>query len=147
MDAASRRLLEELILREGRSLLHYVSEADPWMARKERRAFDLIVAMDREEQAAVGRAVRLLLRRRVTPPAPGGYPMSYTTINNVALCHLVPQLIAVERQRLADLEPRIAEAADSDARALLGEVLEMKRRHLQQLADLIAPPSLPSPAA
>lgn len=146
MDAASQRLLEELIVREGRSLLQYVSAADPWTTRQNRRAFDQIVAMAREEQAAVGRAVRLLLRRRMRPPAKGGYPMSYTMINNVALDHLVLQLIELERHDLADLEPRVAEAADTEARALLGDVLEMKRRHIQRLTDLVAQPERNVPA-
>jgi hypothetical protein len=149
VDAASQRLLQSLFLKENRSLLQYVSEADPWTAHKTQRTPELVRTLAREEQEALGKIARLLLKHHVLPAAPLNYPANFTTINFVALEHLLPFLVDYEEKCVKELEPRIGGLRDEQVRALVSDYLELKRRHLKALtetANPAAPPSSLAPA-
>jgi hypothetical protein len=138
MDAASAGLLQELIRREGRSLLQYVSNAFPWITEQEQAALVQLQALVAEEREAAARLSRLLNRRRHIVPYLGAYPMAFTTINYVALEHLLPQLADYERRALADLENDLVRVTDPEARAEVQQIANMKRRHLQTLEQMAA---------
>ena len=135
-DPAGLALIEALVRRDGRSLLQYTDESYPWTTREAHEVLSRVRALAEEERDAVGRLVRFLTRHHKTPRSYGSYPSTYTTLNFVALEHLLPALHAEQQKAVADLETRIVYLPRDDARALLQEHLEMKRRHLEALAEL-----------
>jgi hypothetical protein len=137
VDIATATLLQDLVRREGRSLLQYVNESFPWTTAKNRQVLPVLVDMVKEEQDSAAAIVKLLLRHRVRPPYLGAYPMSFTTINYMSLDFLVPYLIDFEERRIAELEKDIAGITESEARQLLQTLLSMKQRHLATLTGLL----------
>jgi hypothetical protein len=144
MDAASQKLLQALFRKESRSLLQYVSEADPWTTKTNHRLLEQVITLAREEQTALAKMARLLLKHHVLEPTPVNYPSNFTTINFVALEHLLPLLIDNERKCIAELEPRVGGVRDVQVRGLVSEYLELKRRHLQALSATDSP-AAPAP--
>jgi hypothetical protein len=147
MNRASVELLQHLVRKEARSLLQYVAESDPWTTQPARR--ELIKSLAHEEQEGVGKIVRYLMRCRVLPAVPDGYPSNFTTINFVALEHLIQPLVEYEDKSIHDLQRQYDMISDDPARTLVHDYLEMKRRHRQALldpADAVAPPPAPAPA-
>jgi hypothetical protein len=143
MDAASREVLQDLFRKESRSLLAYIADANPWTTQPARR--ERVQALAREEQEALGTIARHLLRQHILPVEPTGYPANFTTLNFVALEHLLPFLVDYERNSIQELERARQNVADPAARRLLDDYLDMKRRHLQALS---APDTAPvAPAA
>jgi hypothetical protein len=138
MEPAAAALLQELVRKEGRSLLQYVTESFPWTTRKTRHILPVLVEMAKEEQDGAAALVRLLLKNRLRPPYLGAYPMSFTTINYMSLEFLLPYLIDFETRRIAELEKDLAAPFDDETRQLLQSLLEMKRRHLVTLTTLSA---------
>ncbi|HWY87241.1 MAG TPA: hypothetical protein VNX28_10980 [Gemmataceae bacterium] len=136
MDAATAALLQEMVRKEGRSLLQYVSESVPWTTPKNHEALPVLLDLVREEQEGAAAIVKLLLKHRVRPPYLGAYPMSFTTINYMSLDFLLPYLIDFEKRRIAELEQDLTVVSDEEAKHLLRTLLEMKQRHLLTLRNL-----------
>jgi hypothetical protein len=136
MDARTVRVLQDLVRRESRSLLQYVSDAFPWTTREERAALGELQAIVEEERKGAADAVALLLAHHQTPPYLGSYPMDFTTINYVSLDHLLPLLLENERRGIAALEGDFNAVADPEARALVESVIAKKRDHLSRLEKL-----------
>ena len=137
MDAATARVLQELVRKEGRSLLQYVSESFPWTTPKNLHVLPVLVDMAKEEQEGAAAIVSMLLKNRVRPPYLGAYPMSFTTINYMSLDFLVPQLIDFENRRIAELNKDLTIVQGEDAQHLLMALLEIKERHLLTLTNLL----------
>lgn len=133
IDASGIDIIARQIVRDGRSLLQYVGEAFPYVPARAEQARYRFEALGREQQAAVGRLVRFLQRHHATPPVLGAFPSVFTTINFVALDHLMAPLQEEEQSAIADLERQLASLPEGDARTLLADYLDMKRRHLQEL--------------
>jgi hypothetical protein len=138
MDAATITLLQDLVRKEGRSLLQYVSESFPWTTHKNHHVLPVLFDMTKEEQEGAAAVVKLLLKNRARPPYLGAYPMSFTTINYMSLDFLLPYLIDFEKRRSADLDKDLAVVHDDEAKHLLQTLLEMKQRHLATLISLTA---------
>jgi len=137
MDAATANLLQDMVRREGRSLLQYVSESYPWTTAKNHHGLSVLMDMVNEEQEGAAAIVRLLLKNRLRPPYLGAYPMSFTNINFMSLDFLVPYLIDFEQRRIAQLEKDLPLVSDDETKHLLKSILEMKQRHLVSLNGLI----------
>ncbi len=144
MDGATAKLLSDLVRKEGRSLLQYVSESYPWTTAKNNQALPVLFGMVEEEQRGTAAIVGLLLKNRLRPPYLGAYPMSFTTINYMSLDFLVPYLVDFERRRCAELGKDLAVITDEEARELVKSLLAMKERHLAALLNL---PGKEKPAA
>jgi rubrerythrin len=138
MHPADQTRLQRLFRREGRSLLQYVRDAFPWTANGGERLARLQRLID-EERLWLGEFTRYLQRRRVTPPYLGAYPMEFTTLNFVALDHLLPMLVRFQREAIPTLEADAAALADADARATVERLVAMKKDHLKTLEELAAP--------
>jgi hypothetical protein len=138
MDAATITLLQDLVRKEGRSLLQYVSESFPWTTQKNHHVLPVLFEMTKEEQEGAAAVVKLLLKNRARPPYLGAYPMSFTTINYMSLDFLLPYLIDFEKRRSADLDKDLAVVHDDEAKHLLQTLLQMKQRHLATLISLTA---------
>lgn len=140
IDAPTYAALQDVIRREGRSLLQYVSEAPPWTLREARAALARVRTLIEHEHQAVGALVRLLTRHHLRPPYVGSYPAAFTAINDVSLDHLVPLLVEEQRRAIADLERDLATVTDPEARTLLEKILTTKQNHLRELEGLAPRP-------
>jgi hypothetical protein len=133
IDARSQQLLQEIVRRQGRSLLQYVNEAYPWAGLQERDALAQVKRLVEEDSTATADFVRFLARRRITPPYLGAYPMHFTNVNFLSLDHLLPMLVAQQRHDIAILESDLASVPDPDARVQIQKLLDLKHNHLQTL--------------
>ena len=139
MHAADQTRLQRLFRREGRSLLQYIRDAFPWTTDGGDRLARLQKLID-EERTWLGEFTRYLQRRRVTPPYLGAYPMEFTTLNFVALDHVLPMLVQFQRQAIPILEADAAALTDADARAMVEQLVTLKKDHLKTLEGLAAQP-------
>jgi hypothetical protein len=144
IDAQMLAKLQEIIRRESRSLLQYVHDSYPWTSNGERSALEQIRAMAKEQQESAAALGRWLARNRHFMPFLGSYPASFTTINFVALQHIVPKLIADERQGLAHLDADLAVITDASIRPLVEAIAAKKRAHLKALEELAASHPVPT---
>jgi hypothetical protein len=136
IDSKTDTLLQQIVRREGRSLLQYVSEAYPWITADEKVAVLQLEALIAEERDAIGRLIDLLARRNHTYPYLGSYPTAFTSINFVSLEHLLPMLVDYEARSLGELECDLAEITSPEALAIVQEMVDMKQRHLGLLKSL-----------
>jgi len=143
-DAASQGLLQAVLRRESLSLLQYIRDAFPWTAVGEEEAWARLRQVVGEDGQAVAELGRFLAGRRIPLPYIGQFPVDFTSINFVALDWIVQRLAEAQRQEVAALEADVARAADPEARAALGRLLDVKRRHLPVLEGLAA--AHPEPA-
>ncbi len=133
MDAATAAIMQNTVRQEGRSLLQYVGESFPWTTAKNHDTLPILANIVKEEQQGAAAVVQCLVKNRVRPPYLGAYPMSFTTINYMALDYLIPFLVDFEKRRINELERDIAIVTGDDAPRLLQVILDMKRRHLASL--------------
>jgi hypothetical protein len=146
IDSETLALLQDIVRRESRSVLTYVGEAFPWTSSRDSAAWSKLQQLLAEEGAAVASLGRFLARRRSPVSFLGSYPSSFTTLNFVALEHLVPRLVAYQRRAIADLARDLARISDPEAQAQVAMLLEIKGRDLPLLEGLNAPHSEPATA-
>lgn len=135
IDAATHRLLQDILGREKLSLLQYVRAAYPWTTSTERELLGKLDKMIVQEQAAGARLARYLMRQRLALPFLGNYP-DFTGINFLSLDHVVPLLIEHQRKAIAQLERDLTCLYDVEVRALVQAILDLKKDHLQQLEKM-----------
>jgi len=133
--------LAKIVRRESRSLLQYVHEAFPWTTSEEQDALGIVQELVREELASAALLARYLAKHKAPVPYLGPFPMSFTTINFISLQHLLPMLVDWEKRAAAELEQDLAALPDPEARRLVNDLLAQKRRHLEKLHKLQAPPA------
>ena len=138
MDAGSFNLISRLIAMGSGSFLQYVSQSFPWSADPAHAAVQSVRQIAQEEHDEVRRFLRMLQKKHLRLPPMGSYPSHFTTINFCSLDFLLPKLIAEHQKEVAEIDSRMPEAGDEDIRALAAGYLDMKRRHLQTLTDLVA---------
>lgn len=144
MDSLTQSLLEDIVRRESRSLLQYIRDAFPWTTMEERAVLAQMELLIDEELRGAALLMRLLQRRHLPPPYIEPYPMEFTNINYLSLEHLMPQLVALQRRAIADLERDVASMMDEEARTLVHKVLDKKRRHLEALEKLASRGAVPA---
>ncbi len=137
MDANSLSQLVQVILKDGRSYLQYLSEAFPWATAQKQPALATLLVLAKEEGEAVTNIARYLQKQRLNPPRFGAYPSVYTNDNFVSLDYVLPILLRETKARVAHLEAA-SHVANDDARKLLTGYLELKRRQLASLAEIAA---------
>jgi hypothetical protein len=140
IDDPTRDVLQECVRRESRSLLQYTREVPLWAGPADRTALATLKALATEEQRAVDDLGRHLQKRKAGLPALGPYPSAYTTVNDAALHHLLPKIIAEQAGAITALEADLARVADPDARAHLEKLLRLKRQHRPELEGLSSQP-------
>jgi hypothetical protein len=133
-DAA---ILENLLRREGRSLLQYIGEAFPWVRTGTGPALAQLQKLIAEERDSLGALSRFLVRRRHTVPHLGTYPMAFVSMNFVSLDFLLPRLVAYQHQAITTLEQDLAALNDADARAEVEKILGMKKDHRHTLEKMM----------
>jgi hypothetical protein len=138
MPAADAQRLLDIVARESRSLLMYVSESFPWPTPQEREVLAQLQKIIAEESETVVGLGRFLVRQRIVPPPLRTYPQAFTSVNYVSLDHLLPMLAAYQREAVARLQREQAALYDAEARAQVGRLIEVKRRHLEALEAMAA---------
>jgi hypothetical protein len=139
MDAAETAVLQNVVRKEGRSLLQYVGESFPWTTAQNHHVLPVLFEMVKEEQQGVTAVVAYLLKQRKRPPYLGAYPMSFTTINFMSLDFLLPYLIDFEKRRIADLENNFIMVTEDEPKHILKSLLDVKKRHLATLMEITGP--------
>jgi hypothetical protein len=140
IDTASGELLNDVVRRDSRSLLVYIGEAFPWTSPRGTAALLQLRTIVARHNAAVLALAKFLTRQHLLPGSHGSYPSSFTTLNFLALEHLLPRLIDAERRSLADLERDVNQITDATAKAEAAKLLAVKRQNLTELEAIKASP-------
>jgi hypothetical protein len=144
IDAQTYSRLQDIIRREGRSLLQYAVGSFPWTnSGADARPAVLLQAAQDEAEAAADLA-RLLVRHRLTPPWLGAYPMAFTSFNYLALDRLVPLLVQYQLRDIAELEADLKQLDDEVVRDLVRGLLNVKQANLKKLEGLLLPGAEPA---
>jgi len=138
LDARTQTRLQQILRRESRSLLQYVSDSFPWTNSDGKDALGQLQTLIEEERSANAAFAKFLIRHRIPVPHLGPYPVAFTTLNFISLDHLLPLLVEAERRGIADLEKDFLGLTDSECRLEIEKFLEMKRQHLKALEALVA---------
>lgn len=144
MDPRTSDVLQDILRREGRSVLMYVGDAFPWTTVGHSADLARLRELIHTEGAAIGDIVKYLQRQHVPAAVHGSYPASFTTINFLALKYILPRLIAYERESIPALERELASIADPAARQVGDGLLKAKLRNLALLEELAARQSQPA---
>jgi hypothetical protein len=135
LDAAS---LQEILGREGSSLLQYARDSYPWASRDKRIVLERLNELIEDEQKSAAAIANLLTRSHYALPAMGAYPSDFTTINFISLDYLLPELVQAQQRALASIEAAVIQISHERARATVEGLLDTKRRDLKVLEDLAA---------
>jgi len=138
IDPQSAAALQDVIRRESRSLLQYVSESYPWARYAEIPALTELGAMIEEEGQSTAALARYLQKGRYRLPYLPAYP-DFTGINFVSLEYLLPLLVTQQKKLIAGLEADLEKIKSTEVRSRVQKHLEMKRRHLLKLEGLASP--------
>lgn len=138
IDQATERRLHDVIQREGRSFLQYVSEVDPFTDARTERAWPILLELARQERAGVQELVALLFKNHRRIPPLGSYPIHFTTVNFASLEFLLPRLIRDLEARRNELEAVANDLEQGPVRFHLLGLVETKKKHLDTLRQLVA---------
>jgi hypothetical protein len=145
IDAASQAVLQEVLRRERLSFLAYIGDAFPWATAADMPGLDILKRLIRQETDAVTSLGRFLVRHKVPQPFVGSYPAAFTSCNFIALSYLVPRLLGLQKQSVAELQADVAKVQDQAAKQELERLLGVKKMTLAGLETLAA--SSPAPAS
>lgn len=138
IDPATERRLHDIIRREGRSFLQYVSEVDPFTDSRTASAWPVILELAKQERAGVQELITLLRKNHRSIPKLDSYPILFTTVNFASLEYLLPRLIRDLDERRAALEKLAQEQDEGPVRFHLRGLVETKARQIETLRHLNA---------
>lgn len=138
LDSRDATILQNILAREGSSLVQYARDSYPWTTPEKRLLLARLSELIDDEQKSAAAIARLLARERVPLPLFGLYPSDFTSINFISLGYLVPELAISERRAIEQLESDLAALSDPVARATAQGLVDTKRRHLAVLDELAA---------
>jgi hypothetical protein len=139
IDAQTYSRLQDIIRREGRSLLQYAVESFPWTSSGTDARPAVLLQAAQDEAEAAGELARLLVRHRLTPPWLGAYAMAFTSFNYLALDRLVPLLVQHQLRGVAALEADLKQLDDEEVRDRVRGLLNVKHANLKKLEGLLLP--------
>jgi hypothetical protein len=144
IDAQTYNRLQDIIRREGRSLLQYASESFPWTTTGADGRPAQLQEIAQDENEAVAELARLLVRHRLSPPYLGAYPMAFTSFNYLAFDRLLPLLVEHQRRGIPLIEADLRELTDDESRAAVRHLLNVKTNNLKKLEALLLPGAEPA---
>lgn len=144
IDAQTYNRLQEIIRREGRSLLQYAVESFPWTITAADVRPAVLQQAAADEAEATADLARLLVRHHLSPPYLGAYPMGFTSFNYLALDRLVPLLVQYQLRGIAALHGDGKPLEDEEARDLVRGLLRVKEANLKKLEGLLLPGAEPA---
>jgi rubrerythrin len=134
-------ILNRLLQVQTCSLPAYLAQASPFVDREDRRAAEVLANIHANQQAMATRLADAVRERRGRAEA-GTFPMTFTSLNFVAMHRLLPELINYQKRDISVIEKCVAQLEnDPEARALAEEVLGAERAHLEQLEELAVEPA------
>jgi hypothetical protein len=136
LDTRTQTRLQEVLRRESRSFLQYVSDSFPWTNPEENDALAQVRTLIDEERIAIALFAKYLVRQHIPLPYLEPYPVAFTTLNFVTLDHLLPLLVDWERQSILDLEHDSDSFTDAACRREMEKLLTLKQQHLKTLEAL-----------
>jgi predicted phage gp36 major capsid-like protein len=137
MTPADAARLQDSYRRESASLLQYARSAAPHAAGTDRKLRDDLFRIGAEAAAALDGLGAYLDANRVALPPPGGFPAAFTDLNCVGVRHLL-QKVAADRAAAAQvLDTTLSSLSDPAARAALQSLLDLARRHRDELAPAV----------
>jgi hypothetical protein len=136
MTPADERRLQETYRREYRSLLQYVREASPYANAADRPLRDAVLRIATDEGDALTRFGDVLEDSRITLPYLGSFPVAFTDLNFVTIRHLLPKLVAEQKQDIAWLESQVPACEDVTARAAIQRLVDLHKTHSKELESL-----------
>src|SRR5262249_6025430 len=98
LDSRTPALLPDIVWRESRSLLQYVSQSFPWTTPEEQTALVEIRKIVTDEQKCVASLIRFMQRQHITVVPGASYPSAFTTVNFTSLDYLLPRLALEQKQ-------------------------------------------------
>jgi hypothetical protein len=137
IDTTTQQTLQAIVRRESRSLLQYVSEVYPWVAPEDEDRLSRLRKLTEEDRQATAALSQYLYRRHCPPAYLGGFPHSFTGLGFISLAHVLPLLAEDQRKHIADLERDLSAIQGQEPREQVQKLLEMKRRHLATLEELV----------
>jgi hypothetical protein len=137
IDVATQQALQAAVRRESRSLLQYVSEVYPWATAEDEDKLAWLQKLAEEDRQGTAGLSQYLYKQRCPPAYLGGFPHSFTGLGFISLAHVLPLLVEDQRRHLADLERDLAAVRGEGPREQVQKLLEMKRRHLAALEELV----------
>ncbi len=146
IDAQTYGRLQDIIRREGRSLLQYAIESFPWTTTDADGRPAALQQLAEDEREAAGEVARLLIRHRLSPPYLGAYPMAFTSFNYLTMNRLLTLLAEQQRREIALLEGDLRELTDDESRGVVRHLLELKTANLKKLEALLLPGAEPAAA-
>jgi hypothetical protein len=144
IDAQTYGRLQDIIRREGRSLLQYAIESFPWTTTGSDGRPAALRQLAEVEAEAAAELARLLVRHRLSPPYLGAYPTAFTSFNYLAIDRLVPLLADYQRRGIVKLENDLRELTDEEVRAAVRHLLEVNTANLKKLESLLLPGAEPA---
>jgi hypothetical protein len=138
IDARTQALLQDIVRRAGRSMLQYIGASYPWAADGEASLLTQVQAVIAEEEQAVEGLAGFLRKNRIGIPYLGSYPENFTNLNYVSLAYLMPRLLDWQQGWVGILERDAALIADAEAKAEVGKLITVARRHLEELEKIAA---------
>jgi hypothetical protein len=136
MEITDQELLQHIVRRQGRSFLQYIGEAFPWAPPGQEDEVAALRTLAGEEQEELTDLVRFMTKSRITPPYLGAYPTVFTSMNFTSIDFLLPVLLEAEQKGIKELEADTARLKDLDARGEVAALLDIKKRHLDDLTRL-----------
>ncbi len=133
----TNEVLNRLLVIHRRSLPMYLSWAQPWADRGDRKAQDALSHVAADQQYLVDRIATLILDNGgvVTP---GEFPLIFTGYHDLSMGYLLPKVIALQKEDVAAIEEcvdmlRLAPMIKAVAEESLGAA----KGHLESLEELV----------
>jgi hypothetical protein len=136
IDSTTLQRLQALVRRESQSVLMYVDQAFPWTSLENEDALGRLQKIIRAEGEAIAEVGRFLLKQKANLPYLGSFPASYTTINFLALDHILQRLIDSEKGSIEEMQADLGAIKEPHAHALVEKFLAIKRQHLSDLEGM-----------
>jgi hypothetical protein len=134
----SNRALNEVLLILEQSLPMYLRYARPWIDNGDKKAGTALASIVTDSGQCITRLAALLDGRRHTIDH-GEFPMAFTSMHDLSLHYLVPQLAAHQRRDVDAIANRLTRLnADPEGRDLVEDILVKARHHVESLEALQA---------
>ena len=130
-------ILNRLLADQRFSLVNYLDDAQPWTHRGNEALLEAIHQMVEHHEQYAQRLANAIADRDGLVNS-GTYPMSFPSLNDLALDYLLGRLIENQRRNIQLHERCVAELReDPQASRLAGELLGSDRAQLEMLMEFV----------
>lgn len=130
-------VLNRLLAIQCYSLVNYLGEAPPWTHPGNEELTEATCAIVADHEHYSQRLADAIEERGGSLNA-GSYPITFTSLNDLALDYLLARLIASQQHAIQVIERCVADLVDDSlARSLASEVLGSERAHLDILKEFL----------